>query len=208
MAIRQLQELQDAEGAWSWYKGMDGSRYITTQVMELLTRLQQLTGQPLVEKESNGMYEKALAYLAKIAKEEYIRMKEWEKEGMKNLCPSEQVLHYLYICALNGNQKTDKEVNRYFIEKLVQLDNMRLLTIYGKACASIILQDAGYEAKAKAYLQSVMEYSVYTDEMGRYFDTPRAEYSWYSYGRIHTERYCSSPFGTAHSRCVCISLQE
>ena len=58
---------------------------------------------------------------------------------------------------------------------------MRLLTIYGKACASIILQDSGYEAKAKAYLQSVMEYSVYTDEMGRYFDTPRAEYSWYSY---------------------------
>ena len=181
MAIRQLQELQDAEGAWSWYKGMDGSRYITTQVMELLTRLQQLTGQPLVEKESNGMYEKALAYLANKAKEEYIRMKKWEKEGMKNLCPSEQVLHYLYICALNGNQKTDKEVNRYFIDKLVQLDKIGMLTIYGKACASIILQDAGYEAKAKAYLQSVMEYSVYTDEMGRYFDTPRAEYSWYSY---------------------------
>ena len=181
MAIRQLQELQDAEGAWSWYKGMDGSRYITTQVMELLTRLQQLTGQPLVEKESNGMYEKALAYLANKAKEEYTRMKKWEKEGMKNLCPSEQVLHYLYICALNGNQKADKEVNRYFIDKLVQLDKIGMLTIYGKVCASIILQDAGYEAKAKAYLQSVMEYSVYTDEMGRYFDTPRAEYSWYSY---------------------------
>ena len=181
MAIRQLQELQDAEGAWSWYKGMDGSRYITTQIMELLTRLQQLTGQPLVEKESNGMYEKALAYLARKAKEEYTRMKKWEKEGMKNLCPSEQVLHYLYICALNGNQKADKEVNRYFIDKLVQLDKIGMLTIYGKACASIILQDAGYEAKAKAYLQSVMEYSVYTDEMGRYFDTPRAEYSWYSY---------------------------
>ena len=181
MAIRQLQELQDAEGAWSWYKGMSGSRYVTTQVMELLTRLQQLTGQPLVEKESNGMYEKALAYLTRKAKEEYTRMKKWEKEGMKNLCPSEQVLHYLYICALNGNQKADKEVNRYFIDKLVQLDKIGMLTIYGKSCASIILQDAGYEAKAKAYLQSVMEYSVYTDEMGRYFDTPRAEYSWYSY---------------------------
>ena len=56
-----------------------------------------------------------------------------------------------------------------------------MLTIYGKAQGAIVLQMAGKEKKAKEFLQSVMEYSVYTDELGRYFDTPRAEYSWRSY---------------------------
>ena len=40
--------------------------------------------------------------------------------------------------------------------------------------------------KAKEYLQSLVEYSVYTEEMGRYYDTPRAGYSWCDY-RIPTQ---------------------
>lgn len=181
LAVRQLQELQDADGAWSWYKGMNGNRYITTQVVELLTRLQQLTGTMGTEEESRGMYEKALSYLAKKAKEEYEDMKKWEKGKVKSICPSEQILHYLYIGALNGYPTDNKEVTQYFIEKLAKLENKSSMTIYSKAIAAIVLHEAGYEGEAKEYLQSVMEYSVYTDEMGRYFDTPKAEYSWYSY---------------------------
>ena len=135
----------------------------------------------MTDEEVKNVYDRALAYLAKKAKEEHEEMKKWEKEGNKHLFPSEQALHYLYICALNDNQSADKKVNDYFIDKLVQLDGKGKLSIYGKACSAIILQQAGKKQKAKEFLQSVMEYSVYTDEMGRYFDTPRAEYSWRSY---------------------------
>ena len=180
-SVRKLVELQKADGAWSWYKGMDGSRFITTQIVELLARLQTMTGKVLTDEGVKNAYTRALAYLAKKAKEEHEDMKKWEKEGNKHLSPSEQALHYLYICALNDNQSADKKVNDYFIDKLVQLDGKGQLTIYGKACSAIILQQADKKQQAKEFLQSVMEYTVYTDEMGRYFDTPRAEYSWRSY---------------------------
>lgn len=39
---------------------------------------------------------------------------------------------------------------------------------------------------AREYVQSLKEYSVYTEEMGRYYDTPRAGYSWFNY-KIPTE---------------------
>ena len=35
-------------------------------------------------------------------------------------------------------------------------------------------------------MQSLKEYTVFTEEMGRYYDTPRAAYSWYDY-KIPTE---------------------
>ena len=45
VSVEKLGELQNADGAWSWYKGMQGSRYVTTQVMEMLVRLNALTHQ-------------------------------------------------------------------------------------------------------------------------------------------------------------------
>lgn len=75
-------------------------------------------------------------------------------------------------------------MNRYFIDKLS--GEGKELTIYGKALGAIILQQAGKVAEAKLFMQSLMEYSVVTDEMGRYFDTPKARYSWFSY-KIPTE---------------------
>ena len=45
VSVEKLRELQNGDGAWSWYKGMQGSRYVTTQVMEMLVRLNALTPQ-------------------------------------------------------------------------------------------------------------------------------------------------------------------
>ena len=59
VSVEKLGELQNADGAWSWYKGMQGSRYVTTQVMEMLVRLNALTHQdadsrmqPMIQKGS------------------------------------------------------------------------------------------------------------------------------------------------------------
>lgn len=60
VSVEKLGELQNADGAWSWYKGMQGSRYVTTQVMEMLVRLNALTHQdadsrmqPMIQKGSS-----------------------------------------------------------------------------------------------------------------------------------------------------------
>lgn len=183
VSVEKLGELQNADGAWSWYKGMQGSRYVTTQVMEMLARLNALTHQD-ADSRMQPMIQKGFEYLGKQAAEEYKSMKEAEKKGAVGIRPSEQVLRYLYICALDGKAPVDKKVNRYFIDKLS--GEGKELTIYGKALGAIILQQAGKVAEARLFMQSLMEYSVVTDEMGRYFDTPKARYSWFSY-KIPTE---------------------
>lgn len=183
VSVEKLGELQNADGAWSWYKGMQGSRYVTTQVMEMLVRLNALTHQD-ADSRMQPMIQKGFEYLGKQAAEEYKSMKEAEKKGAVGLRPSEQVLRYLYICVLDGKAPVDKKVNQYFIDKLS--GEGKELTIYGKALGAIILQQAGKVAEAKLFMQSLMEYSVVTDEKGRYFDTPKARYSWFSY-KIPTE---------------------
>ena len=183
VSVEKLGELQNADGAWSWYKGMQGSRYVTTQVMEMLVRLNALTHQD-ADSRMQPMIQKGFEYLGKQAAEEYKSMKEAEKKGAVGIRPSEQVLRYLYICALDGKAPVDEKVNRYFIDKLS--GEGKELTIYEKALGAIILQQAGKVAEAKLFMQSLMEYSVVTDEMGRYFYTPKARYSWFSY-KIPTE---------------------
>lgn len=177
-ALGKLKDLQEEDGAWSWYKGMSGSRYMTTQIVELMARLQRMTGRPL-EAASAAMYQKAFTFLTKEAAHEKARMQEAEKRGVVHGLPSEQVLRYLYVTALSRPSDLSSEMNTYFIHRLVKQSASQ--TIYGKALAAIVLHYAGKEAEAREYLQSLLEYSVVTERMGRYFDTKQAPYSWFSY---------------------------
>ena len=59
-------------------------------------------------------------------------------------------------------------------------------TIYEKALTAIVLSKHGETKKAGEYVKSLKEYTVFTEEMGRYYDTRRASYSWYDY-KIPTE---------------------
>ena len=177
-AILKLKDLQGKDGAWSWFKGMPGSLYMTTQITELMARLQCMTG-GLMEVEANWMYRDAWKFLSAEVSKEVQRMKELEKQGMKNLLPSEQTIQYLYIGALDKNLTIRSDIKKYLLAHLEE--STRALTIYGKAVVAIIMQQADKVAEADEFLQSLMEYSVMNEEMGRYFDTPKAEYSWFSY---------------------------
>ena len=181
-AIAQLKELQQTDGSWSWFRGMAGNRYVTVQIAEMMARLQAMTGG--LSKDEEFMYRRASDFLRKETAEEAQRMKEAGPEGDGNRLPSEQALRYLYICALDSRLPIDKEVNTFLIEKLAAGTNR--LTVYGKALAAIVLHRSGWTDKAREFLASLMEYSVTADGMGRYFDSPKAAYSWFSY-RIPTQ---------------------
>lgn len=185
VAIDKLQSLQQENGAWSWYKGMGDSRYITQYVVEALARMQLLTGETFEGKTLN-MYEKAFAYLNNKALEEYKSMQEAEKKGAVDLLPSELTVHYLYICALTDAKVTNvnQRANAYFIGKLA--GSTRAQTIYGKALSAIILDKAGKVDAARDFIASLLEYAVKTKDMGMYYDTDKAVYSYSAY-RIPTQ---------------------
>ena len=180
--VEKLKKLQNADGSFSWWKGMKGSRYMTTSVAEMMVRLNAVAG---VQKSTAKMLTSAINYLSWKAALEVREMKKQEEKKHK-VNPSEQVLHYLYILSMDGRKmKQNLEADKAYL-----LDKMSKMTgdfsIYGKARAAVVLarnsqQNAAYREKAGEYLQSVNEYAVYREEMGRYYDTRKALYSWRNY---------------------------
>ena len=180
--VEKLMKLQNADGSFSWWKGMKGSRYMTTSVAEMMVRLNAIAG---TQKSTAKMLTSALNYLSWQTAQEVREMKKQEEKKHK-VSPSEQALHYLYILSMDGrtmkqNQEADKT---YLLEKMSKMSGD--FTIYGKARAAVVLakncqQNADYHEKAGEYLQSVNEYAVYREEMGRYYDTRKALYSWRNY---------------------------
>ena len=180
--VEKLKKLQNADGSFSWWKGMKGSRYMTTSVAEMMVRLNAVAG---VQKSTAKMLTSAINYLSWQTAQEVREMKKQEEKKHK-VSPSEQALHYLYILSMDGrkmkqNQEADKT---YLLEKMSKMTGD--FTIYGKARAAVVLakncqQNADYREKAGEYLQSVNEYAVYREEMGRYYDTRKALYSWRNY---------------------------
>lgn len=180
--VEKLKKLQNADGSFSWWKGMKGSRYMTTAVAEMMVRLNAIAG---TQKSISKMLTSAIDYLSWQTAQEVREMKKQEEKKQK-VSPSEQALHYLYILSMDGRKmKQNLEADKaYLLEKMSKMTGD--FSIYGKARAAVVLarnsqQNAAYREKAGEYLQSVNEYAVYREEMGRYYDTRKALYSWRNY---------------------------
>lgn len=180
--VEKLKKLQNPNGSFSWWKGMKGSRYMTTSVAEMMVRLNAIAG---VQKSTARMLTSAIDYLSWQTAQEVKEMKKQEEKKQK-VNPSEQALHYLYILSMDGRKmKQNLEQDKaYLLEKMSKMTGD--FSIYGKARAAVVLaknsqQNAAYREKAGEYLQSVNEYAVYREEMGRYYDTRKALYSWRNY---------------------------
>lgn len=180
--VEKLKKLQNPNGSFSWWKGMKGSRYMTTSVAEMMVRLNAVAG---VQKSTAKMLTSAIDYLSWQTAQEVREMKKQEEKKQK-VSPSEQALHYLYILSMDGRKmKQNLEADKaYLLEKMSKMTGD--FSIYGKARAAVVLarnsqQNAAYREKAGEYMQSVNEYAVYREEMGRYYDTRKALYSWRNY---------------------------
>ncbi len=175
-SLEQLKKLQHSDGSWSWWEGMSGSFYMTVQVSEMLVRLNKMTGP---QKETRQMLSQAFKYMDVEILQLVSEMKKEEKKGHKQYFPSHKALQYLYLSALDGRKPGAKVAEaQNYLKRLLKKESRRL-SIYDKAQASIILN-------SREYLKSLHEWTTYKEGMGRYYDTPRAGYSWYDY-RIPTQ---------------------
>ena len=176
--VAKLQALQNPLGAFSWWKGMDGSRYVTTAVAKMMARLNKMIGR---QSNINPLFTSSISYLQDEAAREVKEMKKQEAKNRKNVRPSEEALNYLYILALDDKKYTAAQnatVN-YLVKNMAERTGE--FTIAGKAFAAVVLAKNGRKQEASDYLKSISEYSVFRPEMGRYFDTRKASYSWRDY---------------------------
>lgn len=182
--VEKLKALQKGDGSWSWFNGMQGSRLVTTQVVELLARLKSM--HIMADAQVAGMYLKGLNYLENAFCQEYENLKKNEARNKSPQWPSELAVRYLYIASLDAmaGEKVNKAAKEYMTSKLE--NRSATYSIYEKALIARILQAQGKRTQAEILVRSIKEYTVVTPEMGRYFDTPKAGYAWNGY-RIPTQ---------------------
>ena len=174
-AVTNLAQLQLEDGSWPWFKGMSSSPYIILQIVQSLARLKSLG--ITFDSQMNNVYQKAIGYLAKEAAE-------WHSRVIKNkntYWPQYMIMHYLYVCAIDKDaaRLADAKVNSYFTDYF--MGKSASLDIQDKSVMATVMDAAGKKNEAKVLLQSVVEYMVSNEEMGSYFDTYKAGYSWCNY---------------------------
>ena len=176
--LENLASLQNADGSFSWWPGMPGSTYITAEVMEILARLNMLTN---AQNDTRSMLDRAHDYLSKVVVREVKEFKEREKKGEPVYISSYHALQWVYINAISDRKLSAKE--REAADYLMAfLEKQKLSqSLYGKALMAVALFKDGKKEKALEYVESLKQYSVFKEEKGRYFDTRRAGYSWFSY---------------------------
>lgn len=177
--LLRLSRLQNADGSFAWWKGMEGSPYMTMSVLQTLTRLNHMVGE---QNETKTIVRTAFAYMDKQMAREVKEMKKIESEGkVKNVRPSELAVQYLYASTLAGRdmQQSAKRNFDYLISRLAAQNTE--ISIYGKAVSAVVLAGNNHRKQAADLLESIRQYTVYKEDMGRYFDTPKALYSWFDY---------------------------
>lgn len=147
-----LKSLQTSSGAWTWFKGMRGSTFITEAVTELLVRLKAMVK---VGYSINKMIDCAFEYLDK------------QEDASEE---------YLYLCALDGRLPQGK-ARKELKKTIADFANSSMMR-----CArwAVILSKKNPEL-ARQLVETLKQHSIFDVEHGRRFDTNKAYYSWFSY---------------------------
>ena len=178
-ATDKLRALQQPDGSWSWYPGMPGNTLVTLETALLLARAEKLTGSQTA---AHDMLRTACTYLQHEMERQVAEARKTEARLQREVRPTESQLRWLYLRTLLGQQPD--AAARFLLQRTKKLRHE--LTMYDKAVAAVVLAGAGETAEAQLTAQSLLEHTVSRPDMGRWFDTPRAERSWQSY-RIPTQ---------------------
>lgn len=161
-----IEEMQNSDGAWGWFKGMPSNMNMTLNVVEILVRTQVLTG--LQSKQA--ILENAFRYI---------------ENKIDKSTPLATQLYYLYLCGMNGRQPAIKHrLTTAAIKQLIDA-TADITDIREQAYAAQLLYMYGKKEDARHLLNDILSWTVCDSIKGRYFDTERARYSWCDY-RIPT----------------------
>lgn len=178
-----LSRLQNPDGSWSWWPGMGGNLYMTVEISQMLTRLNLMAGR---QASTAKMLDAAFGYMGRQMVNKVDEMRKADAKGHKQVFPDKTALQYLYLCAVDGRKlEADTRSACDYLKGLLKKD-ISNQTIYEKALTAIVLEKSGDTARSREYVRSLKEFSVYDEKKGRYYDTPRAGYSWRDY-RIPAE---------------------
>lgn len=173
--IDKLKELQRPDGGWCWFPGMPSNQWLTLQIAQTLLQVKDNITD--YDSQLSPMVDKAINYMEKCLKKDVDRM----RRDNISIIPTTWTEH-LYVLTLA--KRTDSDEYKYLVGLLRKAPAN--YDLYQKALTACIMQSAGYKKEAHSLANSLIEHTVSTPSMGRYFDSDKAPSSWSMY-RIPTQ---------------------
>lgn len=182
----QLINLQHSDGSFSWYPGMPGNKYMTMAVLKTLTRLEKLNRKPSTVN-CKLIKSKAFAFMQKAMDEEVSDMKKYKSTWLSNTA-----LDWLYTLAIDSEAKGRNSDAYKYLLRLLE-DETNKADMATKSVAAIIMASNRKLSARKEktvncklstvnrFIESIKQHTVYREDMGRYFDSYRTNYSWCDY---------------------------
>lgn len=174
-ALQKLKDLQTASGGWSWFKGMYPNRFITCNVLTIMSQAS-LTGEIAYGEDEKNMQIRALNYL--------------DREIQKDFATKPKQIGYeqlVYLCTRSAYRDIPLGdalgAHKYFMS-LVKTQ-WAGFSLYEKALAAQILFRYGMPAEAKKILNSIREYAVVSPTEGMYW--PRNRNTFYRNSAVLTQ---------------------
>lgn len=176
-ALQKIQALQEADGGWSWFKGMPSDRFMTCNVLTIFSMATRTAQTEWGEKEKM-MQIKALGYLDNEI------IKDYERKNKK--LTYNQIL-YLYVRSFYRDIPLGNalQAHKYYTD-LAEKEWNRL-SLYEKALTATTLFRYGKTETARKILNSLQEYATVKAELGMFWANNNSSgYSLNSALQVHT----------------------
>lgn len=187
--ISKLQELQNDNGSFPWFKEGSDDRYITQYVLTGIGRLKKLNaiakGQ---EDDVSTIVNDGLNYLDRKIKEDYDRLVKTKASLTKDQIGDFHI-QYLYMRSFFADRKVPQASQAAFNFYRKQAQQFwKNKTKYLQGMMALVLSRSNDAVTAKAIINSLKETSMNSEELGMYWKDNRFGYSWHwSYAPIETQ---------------------
>ncbi|MDR0333108.1 MAG: hypothetical protein LBI15_06545 [Dysgonamonadaceae bacterium] len=173
-AIQKLQELQTAEGGWSWFNGFRPSVSITHYILYGFSQLQELEVTTF-SSDIRRMKSNAVRYIDRMAVERFESLKRYNPDWRNIRTISTFDLEYLYVRSAYSEielSENVKEMIDFYTSVITR--NWTLYDLYHRSLIAILMQRSGNQRVMNDILRSFREHATVSDELGMFWANNRA----------------------------------
>lgn len=168
-ATQKLQEMQNSDGGWSWFKGFSSNRSMTQYILYGYNSLIQV-GAVQYPSEIKVMQMNALKFIDKGILNDYENLKKYMVNWQELSSVSTNQLEYLYVRSayrdIPINQLT-REAERFYTS--VAERNWKNLNLYERSLLVIVSLRNGNKTLANQIMQSLRERTTTDEEKGMFW---------------------------------------
>ena len=162
-ALRKIMDNQNSDGSWSWLDGSPASLHITDEIMQGLGLLIE-NGIIEVTPELKVTLQKGLDYMDSLFFKRYDAEKKPESLGYSEL---NYLLTRSYYTSYPFNGKSI--ASHTFFTRLAEIEDTHNLSLYFRSQLALLMSRNGKKELAEHIAATLVERSLYSDEMGRYW---------------------------------------